>query len=338
MKKLITLTVLVFYFNSSFSQGCCSGGTTNPIAGGAATGVLKQYQFELSTNHQFLSSDRFYFQSDDTIGAFDHFSSNYLFIRLDYGLSDKFTFSMASGYFLNKSKFDIEQQNTLTDTISSSGASDLIILPRYVVLNKSAENKKTEITIGLGMKLPLGSHNDSSLIYSGQLGDFYAINPFIAQTTNGSIDIIFYSFLFRSYFKQKINLFSNILHVKTGYNSLGQKFGNYTSLGLFASRKLSSNFALTLQLRAELINRMVSAQNVDLSLYNIDVNSTGSYKVFFVPQLTYNKRDLAFFITSELPVYQYVNGTQMGSKIQLTSGINYRFKIKKSNYTTEENN
>ena len=70
-------------------------------------------------------------------------------------------------------------------------------------------------------------------------------------------------------------MFSNILHVKTGYNSLGQKFGNYTSLGLFASRKLSSNFALTLQLRAELINRMVSAQNVDLSLYNIDVNSTG---------------------------------------------------------------
>ena len=336
MKKFIILLIYLFNIHSYFSQGCCSGGSTNPIAGGAATGVLQQYQFEISSNFQYLYSDKFYANSSDTLGAFDYFSSNYLFLRCDYGVTDKFTFSLASGYFFDKTKFDnIPLQNTLTDTISVNGFSDVILLPRYGVFNKTNGNKKTELTLGLGMKLPLGSHNDSSLIYSGQIGDVYAINPFIAQTTNGSIDVMFYAFLFRSFYKQKLNVFTNLLHVKTGYNSLGQKFGNYTSLGFFASKKISNTIGMTIQIRTELINQMKSAKNVDLTIYNIDQSSTGSFKTFFVPQFTYSKRNLVFFVTSEIPIYQYVNGIQIGSKLQLTLGLNYRFNLKNKLYNIE---
>ena len=80
---------------------------------------------------------------------------------------------------------------------------------------------------------------------------------------------------------------------------------------------------------------MKSAKNVDLTIYNIDQSSTGSFKTFFVPQFTYSKRNLVFFATSEIPIYQYVNGIQIGSKLQLTLGLNYRFNLKSKLYKIE---
>ena len=46
---------------------------------------------------------------------------------------------------------------------SSSGIGDLIVFPRYNVYNRSANFKRTEIAIGLGLKIPLGAHNDSTV-------------------------------------------------------------------------------------------------------------------------------------------------------------------------------
>lgn len=337
MKNYFLVILIFLFYHKNYSQGCCSGGATNPIAGGAATGVLKQNQVEFSTNHQYSYSDKFLTKNRDTTGAFDHFSSNYLFFRMDYGLSEKLTLSIASGYFLDKTKYDPQEQNTYTDSINTKGFSDLILLPRFGVFNNLKGNKKTELTLGLGMKLPLGSNNDSSLIYSGPIiGNVYSINPFITQTTNGSIDMMFYGFLFRAYLKQKMQIFTNILHLRTGYNSLGQKFGNYTSLGLFFSKKVNKNFGITAQIRAENIAPIQSAENIALIIYNIDQASTGSFKTFFVPQITYTKKNFVFYFTSEIPFYQYVNGTQIGSQIQFTSGINFRFQLKTPSYQVSD--
>ena len=91
------LSFLFLAANSYYSQGCCSGGATNPIAGGAATGVLGKNKIEISANHQFLKSSKFYTEDRSSTGMFDYLFSNYLFLRTDYGLSDKLTFSMATG-------------------------------------------------------------------------------------------------------------------------------------------------------------------------------------------------------------------------------------------------
>ena len=92
---------------SVFSQGCCSGGAGNPIAGGSATGVLQENQMEVSINYQFNKSNKFFNKKrvlpKDTFGTFDNLSSDYLFFRVDYGLSKKLTLSVASGYFLKLS-------------------------------------------------------------------------------------------------------------------------------------------------------------------------------------------------------------------------------------------
>ncbi len=320
--------VFLFFHVVYFSQGCCSGGGTNPIAGGAATGVLMKNQMEISTNYQLMKSNKFYTQDRDTVPLFDNLNSSYLFLRMDYGISEKLTLSLASGYYFNRSLIELDNE----DTTFSNGLSDVIVLPRYNIFNKIDEKKRTELALGFGVKIPIGSHKDSSLVFSHPLiGDFYSTNPPTVQPTNGSIDFMMYSFFIRSYVKQKIRFFSNALYVKRGYNSLGQKFGDYASLGLFVGKTFFRKFGITAQLRGEWIGKMKAANNIDLlGNYGIEQSSTGSRKLFFVPQISYIHKSLVFFATSEIPFYQHVNGTQVGSQHQFTAGLNYRFMVKKS--------
>ena len=216
------------------------------------------------------------------------------------------------------------------DTTSSSGIGDLIVFPRYSIYNKTANFKRTEVALGLGIKMPLGTHKDSTLVYSDEwIGDNYSLNPPTVQTTSGSNDFIFYSFFFREYQKRKLRFFMTTLHVKKGFNSSGIKYGDYTSIGFFASKRFFYRWGVTTQIKAEKIGQIKAAENIDLEgFYNITPESTGSKKWFFIPQLSYSQNGLTVFATSEIPLYQYLNGTQVGSQHQFTVGLNYRFLTK----------
>ena len=312
------------------SQGCCSGGAGNPIAGGVATGVLQKGQIEVSTNYQYSSSNKFFAGNRDTIALFDKLTNSYSFSRVDYGISDRLTISVASGYYLNRSLIELGQ----TDTVSSKGFGDLILFPRVDIYNTRNDNSKTEITLGLGVKMPVGSHDDSNLVFSHPLiGDIYNIAPPNIQTTNGSLDIMLYSFLYHAYPKRNLRFFANTLYVRKGFNSLGQKFGDYASLGLFASKTLFMRLGFTFQLKGELIGSIKAAKNIDLlASYNIDPGSTASRRIFFIPQVSYNYKSLTFFITSEVPLYQNLMGLQIGSQFHINTGLTYRFFAKKYSY------
>jgi hypothetical protein len=324
---LISFFTLIFS-TSIFSQGCCSGGAGSPIAGGAATGVLQENQMEVSINYQYNKSNKFFTENRDTTSLFNNLNSDYLFFRVDYGLNKKLTLSVASGYFLDKSK--IGKDNA--DTISSNGLGDLIIFPRYSIYNKTANFKRTAVVLGLGFKIPLGSHNDSTLVYSDEwIGDIYSLNPPMLQATNGSNDFMFTSFLFREYQKSKLRFFISSLYVKKGFNSLGIKYGDYTSVSFFASKTFFYRWGVTTQIKAENIGQIKIANNIqesELLEYHIDPESTGSKKWFFIPQLSYSQNGLTVFATYEIPLYQYLNGTQVGSQHQFTVGVNYRFLTK----------
>lgn len=325
--RLLIISLFTLIFNTLvFSQGCCSGGAGSPIAGGAATGVLQENQMEISINYQFNQSNKFFNEHKEATPPFNNLSSDYLFFRTDYGVSKKFTLSLASGYFLDKSK--IGKDNS--DTISANGIGDLIIFPRYSIYNKIANFKRTTVVIGLGLKIPLGSHNDSTLTFSAYGIDNYQMNPPMLQVTNGSNDFMFTSFFFREYQKSKLRLFISSLYVKKGYNALGIKYGDYTSVSFFASKTLFYRWGVTAQLKAEKIDQIKSADNIDLeAFYNISPKSTGSKKWFFIPQISYSKNGMTCFVTSEIPLYQYLNGTQIGSQNQFAVGVNYRFLTKK---------
>ena len=325
----VNATLLVFLISGKiFSQGCCSGGSGSPIAGGASQGVLQERQMEVSFSHQYLSTNKFLVGDRDTSALFDNLYSNYLYGRIAYGVTQKLTMSIESGYFMNKTQYGLERK----DTIKSSGIADLILFPRYNLYTRNTEKTKTEITVGMGFKIPVGKYNDSTVVYRNPANNakFYTTSPPTIQPTNGSQDFIFYGFVFRGYTEKKFRMFANMIYIKKGWNPLGQKFGDYASLGLFASKTVFKGLGLTLQIRGEYVTKMKYDKNVDmLALYNIDVKSTGSRKIFITPQINYVFKNWIFYCLYETPLYQFVNGTQVGSQHQLTTGLAYRFFIKK---------
>ena len=330
---LVGLLTLIFQ-GIIFAQGCCSGGGSNPIAGGTATGVLQKYQMEVSVNYQANQSSKF-FEGEEEVeqeGVYDELSSNYLFLRTDYGISKKLTLSLATGYHLNKA---LKEKDTIT-TLSNSGMGDLIIFPRYDIYNETNGNIRNEITLGIGLKIPIGSHTDTV----ERRPDIWDLIPPTIQLSTGGTDLLLYSFFFREYKKQKLRFFANSLYIKKGYNSLDEKFGDYTSISLFVSKTFFRKWGLTTQLKAERIGQLQVKQSKLLELVIVDgypseaINlsekqkATGSKKWFFIPQLSYSQNGLTVFATSEIPFYQYLNGTQVGSQHQFTVGINYRFLTK----------
>lgn len=327
--RLILATVLFsLIYTQIFSQGCCSGGSGSPIAGGASQGVLQERQFEFSPNYQYTGTNRFMVGDRDTAKLFDYLHTNYLYMRFAYGVTDKLTMSIESGYFFNKTQYGLQK----VDTVRSSGIGDLVLFPRYSLYTKNTEKTRTEITLGLGFKIPLGKYNDSTLVFtdpnSGK--EYYTTSPPTVQPTTGSNDFIFYGFLYRGYPEKKFRIFANMLYIKKGWNALGQKFGDYASVGLFAGQTFFKKLGLTLQVRGEWVDSMSYDKNIDmLALYNVDVKSTGSRKVFFAPQLSFTHKNLTIYALTEIPLYQYMNGTQVASQVQHTAGMSYRFFVRK---------
>ncbi|MBL4715534.1 MAG: hypothetical protein JKX95_02780, partial [Bacteroidia bacterium] len=96
------------------------------------------------------------------------------------------------------------------------------------------------------------------------------------------------------------------------------------NLSIFASTPITYNLNLTAQLKA-------ASTDTLRDLYGIYKNNTGFKKLFFVPQVSYTLFDkLTIVTTGELPLYQFVNGTQLTSKLFLTGGIIYKFSVKRN--------
>jgi len=336
--RLIVLAIFSLLFqNFAFSQGCCSGGASNPIAGGAATGVLQKYQMEVSLNYQTNQSNTFFEGAEEVEqeGIYDELSSDYLFLRTDYGISKKLTLSLATGYHLNKA---LKEKDTTT-TLSNSGMGDLIIFPRYNIYNDTKGNIRSEMTLGIGVKLPIGSHTDTVDSSRSNTPEYL---PPTLQLSTGGTDIMLYALYFREYKKQKFRVFANSLYIRKGYNSLDDKFGDYTSLALFASKTVYRKWGLVAQLKGEWIGQLNAKQskldrfensNDWLTEFEAETffekqKATGGKKVFFIPQLSYSQNGITIFATSEIPLYQNLNGYQFASQQQFTVGINYRFLTK----------
>jgi hypothetical protein len=57
-------------------------------------------------------------------------------------------------------------------------------------------------------------------------------------------------------------------------------------------------------------------------------DSSGSKKIFMIPQLSYSLNNFSFFFSYEIPLYQNIYGTQIGSKEKITFGLSYRLLSK----------
>ena len=131
--QIVLFLIMNLHSSILFAQ-CCAGGSGSPIAGGASQGVLLERQFDINTNFQFVNTDKFYKEdSPDTNNTFDSFESVYNYFRMAYGVTKNFTMSVESGYYFNKKETGLD--NNPTTTYEASGWGDLILFPRYDIIN-----------------------------------------------------------------------------------------------------------------------------------------------------------------------------------------------------------
>ncbi len=310
---------------------CCSGGSGSPIAGGTSQGVLMERQFEINTNFQMIKTNQFFNEDKkDSIKYFDSFNSTYQYFRLAYGVSKNFTMSVESGYYFKKQEVGLDENPA--STYESHGIGDLILFPRYDVINRTTLTSRTELTIGLGYKIPLGSYDDSTgniEPFSGST--YYITKPQSVQLTSGAQDLIFYTFLYRGYPLKNFRVFANGMYIKKGWNPVGEKLGDYKSIAVFVGKTFFENLGVTLQMRGEWVDKMKLNEDILLYAYpNYDPEATGYTKVFFSPQVSFTKGKFTLYALADVPVYQKVVKTQIGTQYQSTVGLSYRFFVVKS--------
>lgn len=284
---------------------------------------------EFSSSFQYFESSRFKTGAKSSPQLFSEFRSQFVYTRLGLGISKSLTVSVEAGYFPEKEMVGLYDSLKLEKpVISSSGLSDLIIFPKLNVLNHIGKSSNTEITVGLGYKFPMGAYADSHVVYTRPSDgkEFYTISAPLVQPSTGSKDAIAYLFLMKSFPKRNFRIFSNMVYIYKGWNSLGQKFGDFTSVSLFAGKTFFKKLAITIQVRGEQAGPLQGAKNINLlAFYNIDAASTGYRKIALAPQLTYSIKNISFFVIPEFPLYEFVNGTQLATQNLITAGFSYRF-------------
>lgn len=328
IKALLCAIVFLSFMTESFSQ-CCAVGGGSPLAGDVSQGVLKENQFEISSNFQFVKTTKFLTNDELSKNFLDEYSSQYLFTRVAYGLSNRLTFSLESGYWIDKTQVGLQAR----DSYGSSGFGDLILFPKYNVVKGTTKNRFKELTIGIGYKIPIGSYHDSIGILEPFSGEtFYSNKPPAVQASSGAQDILFTLLYSGGIPSSKLTLSANVTYILKGWNPLGEKLGNYASFGLFLGRPFFDKLSAAIQLKGEWIGKMqINPDILMFTFHNFDPESTGSKKVFVAPQVSYLiKNRFTVFTQAEIPVYQYVNGTQIASQTQFTFGLTYRFMMQQS--------
>ena len=126
MRYLLFVVIGLFIFFDSYSQGCCSGGSGNPIAGGLAQGVLRKNQIEPAVNHRLTHSNKYMIENRDT-ASYGELNTEYLFFKAGFGITNNFTMDLSLGYFLNKeiSEAARPEEGFKGKNLKSSGISDL---------------------------------------------------------------------------------------------------------------------------------------------------------------------------------------------------------------------
>ena len=130
---------------------CCAGGNANPIAGGASQSVLQEGQWEIGTSLQAVRTHTFLKGHDVVSGFLDEFDSYYLYTRAAYGISDLLTMSVECGSWPLKTQIGYKAK----DTVTGSGIGDVILMPRVCVYQSGVGETHSEITLGMGVKIPV---------------------------------------------------------------------------------------------------------------------------------------------------------------------------------------
>jgi hypothetical protein len=303
------LLATVLSIDDAASQ-CLSA--ANPVGGSSNLLVLDKSSLRLITFYRYNYGNQFYEGRERS--DFDLIrSANYNFIGtlIGYGLLNKLTLEADLGYFVNKTyTYNLDPPYVL----SGSGLSSSVLSAKYGII-KDNENRFF-ISSSLGAKIPFST---KPVIRNG------VELPVELQPTIGAYGFVFRLFMVKEKPLTGSRYFATCRVDINSENKQEYKLGTSVFSSLYYSKHLmfpwlKGDWTVILQVRNEI--RQKDRKTTGW------IESTGSNIFYFSPQLNlFIKEKLNVSLMVDVPVYKYLNGTQLATKYGISLNLSRDFQL-----------
>lgn len=305
---------LLLCFSKVNAQTCCSGGI--PLSNNIGLPILEKGTILIGLNYDYNNLNTLNSGSKKLDDNARLRITHSILLNAGYAITNNLS---AEGLFtwVNQRRKISQLGNQNLD--QTSGIGDAIFLLKY---NFSKLLKNSDLSLGIGTKIPLGSSNntnDGGIVLNADL-----------QPGSNAWDIILWSQYSKSFnFRPSLTFSTRGIYRSTGTNDsyLGNttyKFGN--EFQGFVS------FSDQIQILKTLTNPSLTFKYRNASLDKVggnNLNHTGGNWIFVIPNLSIDLTSaISFSAKAELPIYSNVDGTQLTPTYRITTGLLVRLNKK----------
>ena len=309
MKRMVSFLTASLWCQLVFSQ-CLS--SVNPVGGTSNLLALKSKTLRAVSFFRYNYGNQ-YFQEHKP-SDFDLIKSanyNYIGAILGYGITSRLTMEAETGYFINKTqKYNTEPAYSLR----GHGFSNIILSVRYGIYSNN--QRRIYYSASAGAKIPCST--DYQTVDNVEL-------PEEVQPTIGSYGLVFQSFLVKENSLRGLRYFlTNRLETNRA-NQKDFRLGTTFFTSLYISKHLmfqwlKGDWTTIVQIRNEIRGRNFRNDQA--------VKASGSVIFLLSPQINYSiKETWNISIMCDIPVYQYLNDIQLGTKLGFTIGFARDFNL-----------
>lgn len=319
MNKIYLILVLLLFYEQLSSQTCCSGGV--PLSGniGFTASDEKTLLIDLSYDYNLLRTlmveDR-ELDDDSRIRT-----TQSILLKSGYSFSKNFGVDLLLTYVQQVRTIN-QFSNEIID--KTRGIGDAVLLARYMFSIEKIMGLRGQI--GLGPKIPLAKpdqRNSGGILYNADL-----------QPGSGSWDAISWLYLSMPFPSKPGSMLSaSITWRRNGVNPeyfdvSSYQFGNsFQILSGIGSRFIYKNAIINLSLAVKY--RQASQDKIDSNY----LDNTGGKWLYAVPSLGLNFfQNTTLNIVPEIPIYSYVDGTQLTTSFRMRVGLYWQIKAKPQYY------
>lgn len=236
-------------------------------------------------------------------------TARFLQLDLGYGLTSGTTL-VASAPIVTRRSYEIGHPPALTERYETWGLGDTLVGARHAFVAST----QASVVGGLALELPTGEHR---LVNPEALFDVGVMDPML-QPGSGSFDLVLSAQASRRVTRGGLDLTGSLSYQANGANDLEYRYGNDAIASLGLAGPVGTRLRASVQLKYTRRGR---------SEYQGEgVESTGGTIVYAIPGLvTALPGKMSAYLFLPVPVYRYVNETQVAPRLSLVAGMSRSF-------------
>lgn len=232
-------------------------------------------------------------------------TARFLQVDVGYGLTGRTTLGASAPVVTHRS-YEIGHPPALTEAYETWGLGDTLLGARHSIL-ASAD---TSLVAGLGVELPTGEYQ---LVSPRALFDIGVLDPML-QPGSGSFDLLLSAQAARRLTRGGLDLTGGVSYQLNTTNDLDYSYGEDAIASLSLAGPVGSRVRASLQLKGAHRGRSEYKEQ--------PVPSTGGTVVYLIPGLvTTLPGRISAYAYLPVPVYRYVNETQLAPRLSVVIGM-----------------